>query len=74
MPSGLMAEDNSANNSAAIIRADLTLTLQFKKLSMYYADCQQYLGKVQVLDIRLSKEYVKSIPSPFSTVDAEYIR
>ena len=74
LPSGLMAEDNSANNSAAIIRADLTLTLQFKRLSMYYADCQQYLGKVQVLDIRLSKEYVKSIPSPFSTVDAEYIR
>lgn len=74
LPSGLMTEDNSANNSAAIIRADLTLTLQFKKLSMYYADCQQYLGKVQVLDIRLSKEYVKSIPSPFSTVDAEYIR
>ena len=74
MPSGLMAEDNSSNNPAAIIRADLTLTLQFKKLSMYFADCQQYLGKVQVLDIRLSKEYVKSIPSPFSTIDAEYIR
>lgn len=74
MPSGLMAEDNSSNNLAAIVRADLTLTMQLKKLSMYFADCQPYLGKVQVLDIRLSKEYIKSIPSPFTTVDADYVR
>lgn len=73
MPSGLMAEDNSNNKAAAIIRADLTLTIQMKKLSMYFADCQQFLGRVQVLDIRLSKEYIKSIPSLYSTVDTEYI-
>lgn len=74
MPSGLMAEDNSNNKAAAIIRADLTLTLQMKKLSMYFADCQQFLGRVQTLDIRLSKDYIKSIPSIYSTIDAEYIR
>lgn len=74
IPSGLMAEDNSSNSTAAIVRADLTLTIQLKKLAMYFADCQQFLGKVQVLDIRLSKEYIKSIPSPYTTIDAEYVR
>lgn len=74
MPSGLMTEDNSSNKTSAIIRADLTLTIQMKKLSMYFADCQPYLGKVQVLDIRLSKDYIKSIPSPYATIDTEYVR
>ncbi len=74
MPSGLMTEDNSTNKAATIVRADLTLTLQMKKLAMYFADCQPYLGKVQVLDIRLSKDYIKSIPSPYTTIDAEYVR
>ena len=74
MPSGLMTEDNSANTPTAIVRADLTLTIQLKKLSMYFADCQPFLGKVQVLDIRLSKDYIRSIPSPYTTIDAEYVR
>ena len=49
LPSGLMSEDNSYNISANIIRADLTLTLQQKKLSMMMADNQQYLGRIKVL-------------------------
>lgn len=56
IPSGLMTEDNSYNIHANIIRASLTLTLQQKKLSMLMADNQQYLGRLRVLDIRLSQE------------------
>lgn len=75
MPSGLMTEDNApAAGTSPIVRADVTLTLQMKKLAMFFADCQQYLGDVRVLDIRLSKEYVKSIPSGYSTVEADYVR
>lgn len=63
VPSGLMTEDNIGVSHKAVVRADVTLTLQMKKLVMFFADCQQYLGVVRVLDIRLSKEYIKSIPS-----------
>lgn len=59
IPTGLMTEDNSYNIHANIIRADLTLTLQQKKLCMMMADNQQYLGRLKVLDIRLSTEYIK---------------
>ena len=60
IPSGLMTEDNSYNIHANIIRATLTLTLQQKKLSMLMADNQQYLGRVRVLDIRLSQEFIQN--------------
>ena len=74
IPSGLMTEDNHPKDNPAVIRADLTLTLHTRKLAMFFADCQQYLGKVRVLDIRLSKEFIDSIPSPFSTIDAQYVK
>ncbi len=64
MPSGLMAEDNTYNIRANIIRADLTLTLQQLKLSMLLADCQQYLGRVRVLDIRLHPDYIRATETP----------
>ena len=60
IPSGLMTEDNSYNIHANIIRASLTLTLQQKKLSMLMAYNQQYLGRLRVLDIRLSQEFIQN--------------
>jgi len=58
IPSGLMCEDNTYNIRANIIKANLTLTLQQKKLSMLFADNQANLGEVQVLDIQLSDDYI----------------
>lgn len=60
IPSGLICEDNTYNISANILKADLTLTLQQKKLSMLMADNQKYLGRLKVLDIRLSPEYIQT--------------
>lgn len=59
IPSGLMCEDNTYNIHANIIHADITLTLQQKKLSMLLADCQQYIGRLVTLDIRLSPEFIR---------------
>ncbi len=58
LPSGLMCEDNTYNVHANIIQANLTLTLQQKKLSMLFADCQRFIGRLKVIDIRLSPEYI----------------
>lgn len=74
LPSGLMSEDNSYNISANIIRADLTLTLQQKKLSMMMADNQQYLGRIKVLDIRLSPEFIQRTESRCSILEEKDIR
>lgn len=74
LPSGLMAEDNTYNISANIIRADLTLTLQQKKLAMMLADNQIYLGRLKVLDIRLSPEFIQKTESKFSILEENNIR
>ena len=74
MPSGLMTEDNTGNDHHNIIKADVTLTLQHKKLAMFFADCQQFLGKVRVLDIGLSDEYVAEAPCRYETLDADYVK
>lgn len=74
MPSGLMTEDNSYNVRANIIKADLTLTLHGKKLSMFLPDCQEFLGEIQVLDIRLSREYVNKTEAAYTLLEESDIR
>ena len=74
IPSGMMPECNHLIDAPAIVKADLTLTLHSKKLAMYFADCQPYLGEVVALDIRLSKYYIDTVPSPFNTIDRTFVK
>ena len=74
IPSGLMCEDNTFNIHANIIHADLTLTLQQKKLSMLLADMQQYLGRLKVLDIRLSQEFTLKTDCKYQILEESDIR
>lgn len=69
VPSGLMTEDNTYNVRANIIRADMTLTLQHKKLSFLFAENQQFIGQLRVLDIRLSKEGIEKIDSQYTLLE-----
>ncbi|MGI6243000.1 MAG: NAD(P)H-hydrate dehydratase [Prevotella sp.] len=74
IPSGLMCDDNSYNIRSNIIRANLTLTLQQVKLSMMFADCQQYIGRLRVLDIRLDPEYVKNTKVSHRIIEENEVR
>jgi len=74
LPSGLMTEDNTENIRQNIVRADLTLTLEQKKLAMYLADNEPYLGEIQVLDIGLSNEFVRRTPCPYYLLEREDIK
>ena len=74
VPSGLMTEDNTYNVRANIIRADLTLTIQQPKLSFLFAENQQYIGRLKVLDIRLSKEGMEKIDANYTVLEENDIR
>ena len=74
VPSGLMTEDNTYNIRPNIIRADLTLTLQHKKLSFLFAENQQYIGRLRVLDIRLSQEGIQKIEANYTLLEENDIR
>ena len=74
VPSGLMTEDNSFNAKTNIVMADYTFTLQQKKLSFLFAENQQFLGRIRVLDIRLSAEGLNRIDAAYTMTEESDIR
>ena len=74
VPSGLMTEDNTYNVRANIIRADLTLTLQQKKLAFLFPENQQFIGDLEVLDIQLSKEGIQKMDAQFVTLEEDDVK
>ena len=74
MPSGLMGEDNTYNVHSNIIRANLTLTLQQPKLAFFFPENQAYIGRLRVLDIRLSPEGIEKIDAQYNLVEETEIR
>ncbi|MBQ0073469.1 MAG: NAD(P)H-hydrate dehydratase [Prevotella sp.] len=69
VPSGLMTEDNTFNVRQNIIKADRTFTLGMKKLCMMMPDNQQYIGKLKVLDIGLSQEFIDKADAQFRILE-----
>lgn len=74
LPSGLMPEDNMYNVRQNIIEADVTLTLGMKKLCMMLADNQQYIGELRVLDIGLSRDFIRDTDAQYEVVDEMMVR
>ncbi len=65
IPSGLFGEDNAGNIPENIIRANLTLTFQFPRLSFFFAGNSQYTGEWEVIDIGLHHGAISEMPSSF---------
>lgn len=61
VPSGLMCEDNSFNDTQNIVRATQTLSLGQPKLAFFLAENQRFVGEVKMLDIGLSTDGLKTI-------------
>lgn len=74
VPSGLMSEDNTYNVRANIIHATLTLTLHEKKLAFLFGDAQQFIGRLKVLDIRLSQEYIQKTEAQYYVLEENDVR
>lgn len=74
VPSGLMTEDNSYNIRANIVKATLTLTFQQPKLSFLFAENQQYIGELKVLDIQISQEGIDKTEAQYTLLEDECIQ
>lgn len=59
IPSGLFGEDNRQNNGA-IICADITLSIQFPKLSFFYFENEKYIGNWHIININLLPEAISN--------------
>jgi len=74
VPSGMMTEDNTYNVRPNIIRATLTLTLQQPKLAMLFAENQEFVGQLRVLDIRLSQKGMDEIDAQYTMTEEAQVR
>jgi len=61
MPSGLFAEDNTGNDHTAIMRATLTLTLEFPKLALLLPENEAYVGAWELVPIGLDHEFCSTL-------------
>ena len=73
IPSGLFGEDNSTNNPKAIIKASLTLTFTFPKLSFLFSENELFVGEWKMLDISIHEDGIAQTPTPYSLVTGEDI-
>jgi len=63
IPSGLSGEENDFSELSAIVKANLTLSLQFPKLAFFFAENAIYIGKWKIIDIGLHPQAIEQTPS-----------
>ena len=74
LPSGLFCDDNSKADLSAAIRASLTLTFQFPKLSFMFSGTSAFVEKWEVLDIGLHTATISSMPAVYEFVEAKDVK
>ena len=74
MPSGLLSEWNLNNDRRNIIKANLTLTFKFKRLSFFFAENAEYVGTCKILDIDFDTEAIRKTPSNYYLVEESDVR
>ncbi|REC55570.1 bifunctional ADP-dependent NAD(P)H-hydrate dehydratase/NAD(P)H-hydrate epimerase [Chryseobacterium piscium] len=72
IPSGLFADQMNDENST-IFKADYTLTFQFWKKSFLHPETGIFAGKVIVLDINLTQEFIENTQTDDFVIDDEII-
>ncbi|MDP3437423.1 MAG: NAD(P)H-hydrate dehydratase [Bacteroidales bacterium] len=73
IPSGLLSDTMTPDSNAAVIKADITLTLEFPKLAMFFKENSQYIGEWRVLDIGLDNDAKQTIDTPYYVIDKKYV-
>ncbi len=74
VPSGMFGDWNRQLITRNVIHADLTLTLQFPKLSFFFAENAEMVGQWEVLDIGLSREAIDKCPTNFFYIEEGEVR
>ncbi|WP_029904601.1 bifunctional ADP-dependent NAD(P)H-hydrate dehydratase/NAD(P)H-hydrate epimerase [Prevotella sp. 10(H)] len=71
LPSGMISEFGNANQK--IVKADITLTLEFPKLAMLLPEAGEYCGEIKILPIGLDKEFINNAKTRYNYITEELI-
>ena len=72
LPSGL-SPDQYFGKEVVILKADITLSFQFCKKTFLHPETAVFCGKIQILDIGLSKEFIQKEKTENFVIDEELI-
>lgn len=71
LPSGMKTE--FGNKNQVMIKADITLTLEFPKVAMLLPEAGGFCGTIETLPIGLSSEYLQKSDSNYTYITKEFI-
>ena len=71
IPSGMFGEWNMGNDRRNIIRANLTLTYNSKRLAFYFSENAEFVGECKVLDIELDPEGIAMTPTDYYLIERD---
>jgi len=74
IPSGLMGEDNRSNHPQNIIKANLTLTLEFPKIAFFFPENEPYVGKWEIVPIFLHPDAKENEPSNYFLIEPTLLK
>lgn len=74
LPTGLLAEDNAANDQRAIVRADHVLTFQVPKLALLLPENGPFVGEWHCLPIGLDRAFMDSLGAKDLLIEASDAR
>ena len=74
IPSGLFGETNYYTILSNVIHANLTLSIQFPRLSFFYKENAQCIGEWRTIDIGLSRTAMHNTPSNYYLIDSVAVK
>lgn len=74
IPSGLSADAAHTSNATNTILANFTLTIQFPKLSFFFAENEPFIGIWKVVDIQLSREFIDKENTNFFVLEEQMVK
>lgn len=74
VPSGLFGDWNPQLIARNVVHADLTMAVQFPRLSFFMPDNAELVGQWKLIDIELSPEEIRRRPAPFYLVEKSDVK
>lgn len=75
VPSGLAGEWNDVySDRRNIIKANLTLVLQYRRLSFFFAENAEYIGEYKELDVNLNTAAANESPTDYYLIEQNDVR
>ncbi|MDE6378750.1 MAG: NAD(P)H-hydrate dehydratase [Duncaniella sp.] len=74
VPSGLFGDWNSRVIGRNVVHANLTMAVQFPRLSFFMADNSQLVGRWKTIDIGLSPRAIQEMPTKYTYVERDEVK